>query len=90
MDDLPDVADGAGAEGARGGRAAKRSNYMAVNHIEWKDVDAPAEWGARTMPLIHSLADFRQTARPGEEGSRRHVQARMTTYAPARVSAHLD
>ena len=38
MDDLPDVADGAGAEGARGGRAAKRSNYMAVNNIEWKDV----------------------------------------------------
>jgi len=48
MDDLPDVADGAGAEGARGGRAAKRSNYMAVNHIEWKDV-APGSWVATVV-----------------------------------------
>ena len=48
MDDLPDVADGAGAEGGRGGRAAKRSNYMAVNHIEWKDV-APGPWMATVV-----------------------------------------
>ena len=48
MADLPDAEDDAGAEGARGGRAAKRSNYMAVNHIEWKDV-VPGSWVATVV-----------------------------------------